>query len=146
MVTSPSIIKSWKLFFKEYFVTFLQVCSGRFDTGGRKGDKFWHNLFWKYLIKGFHFWQCFCYCFFHFLFKKVDWDDFEIELLGWRKHLPIYKVCERILTSKLNAVPNQPRNDVLSAAEDLPQAQCRQKTQGLSASRHLQYTKFRLQR
>ena len=29
------------------------------------------------------------------------------------------------------AVPNQPRNDVLSAAEDLSQAQCRQKTQGI---------------
>ena len=48
-----------------------------------------------------------------------------------RKHLPIYVVCERNFTSKLNAVPNQPRNDVLSAAEDLSQAQCRQKTQGI---------------
>ena len=46
-------------------------------------------------------------------------------------NLPIYIVCERNLTSKLNAVPNQPRNDVLSAAEDLSQAQCRQKTQGI---------------
>ena len=35
---SLSIIKSWKLFFKEYFVVFLQVCPVRFDTGGRKGD------------------------------------------------------------------------------------------------------------
>ena len=95
---------------------------------------------------------CDCYCFLPFfcyikLIEMILKLSFKDEGNTFQcTNLPIYIVCERNLTSKLNAVPNQPRNDVLSAAEDLSQAQCRQKTQGLSASRHLQYTKFRLQR